>query len=469
MEMKRTLLLLIFALGSPLFALCFLPTHPACANDDSLPLERVEVEGHPPYDGLIESEDENWITLIQIQRRPGRPMHLVIRTIDRHHATVHHIDPDKRVELQSQIVQFRKHAEIEAGRMDAVSLVPLAADGRRYRHYAGKWFSLDSTADESNTRRVIVRAEQIFAAYRQILPPRATPAKPPRIIVFGSMDDYYAYLAHLKLKIQNRACFLEVRNLVLAGTELTRVSAILAKYTADNDILAKKVAELEKQLSARLRKMSAGMKQQGLSDKEIANALTRERRKFEEQTRNVRGQLAAANRAIAGIFNQNTQQTFVRLYHESFHAYLRNYVYPLRGSDIPYWLNEGLAVMFEGGILEGNTLRIDAPNAAVMKKLKADLESSEPMPLEKLLEAGQREFLLTGEVAPAEVDRYYNYAWGLAYYLTFERRLLGSEEMDHYVAPAKARGNPIQRFERLVGMPLDQFEPQWREYIRALR
>ena len=44
--------------------------------------------------------------------------------------------------------------------------------GYSYRHYRSKWFTLDSTADEQNTRRVIVRAEQIFAAYRQIVPPR---------------------------------------------------------------------------------------------------------------------------------------------------------------------------------------------------------------------------------------------------------------------------------------------------------
>ena len=40
---------------------------------------------------------------------------------------------------------------------------------------------------------------------------------------------------------------------------------------------------------------------------------------------------------------------------------------------MPPWLNEGLAVIFEGGLLEGNTLRVDAPNPVALKKLKADL------------------------------------------------------------------------------------------------
>ena len=63
----------------------------------------------------------------------------------------------------------------------------------------------------------------------------------------------------------------------------------------------------------------------------------------------------------------------MRLYHEAFHAYLRNNVYPRQKYDVPPWLNEGLAVIFEGGLLEGNTLRVDAPNPVALKKLKADM------------------------------------------------------------------------------------------------
>ena len=59
--------------------------------------------------------------------------------------------------------------------MEAVSLVPLEKEGNRYQHYAGKWFTLDSTADGRLTRRIIVRVEQIFAAYRQMLSPRRHP------------------------------------------------------------------------------------------------------------------------------------------------------------------------------------------------------------------------------------------------------------------------------------------------------
>ena len=74
-------------------------------------------------------------------------------------------------------------------------MAPLVKEGNHYQHYAGKWFSLDSTADEQTTRRVIVRVEQIFAAYRQTLSPRNNPPQPPRLVVFASMQEYQAFLA----------------------------------------------------------------------------------------------------------------------------------------------------------------------------------------------------------------------------------------------------------------------------------
>ena len=106
--------------------------------------------------------------------------------------------------------------------MEAVALSPLVKEGNHYQHYAGKWFSLDSTADEQTTRRVIVRVEQIFAAYRQMLAPRTLHPRPPRLVVFNSMSQYRAFLSARGVKIQNPACFLEGENVVAVGSELSQ-------------------------------------------------------------------------------------------------------------------------------------------------------------------------------------------------------------------------------------------------------
>ena len=151
------------------------PERSALAGTD-WPTERVELVDGRQCLGLIESEDESWVNLVQIQRTPGRPMSLLIRPIElRQVAAIVRLDAAERAQLQQRIEEFMNRAPIEAGRMDAVHLDQVRQDGSPFRRYRGKWFSLDSTVDEPTTRRIVVRVEQVFTAYRQVLPPRSEP------------------------------------------------------------------------------------------------------------------------------------------------------------------------------------------------------------------------------------------------------------------------------------------------------
>jgi hypothetical protein len=440
-------------------------------EDSDSRYEQVELLDHSRYFGLIESVDDNWLTLIRIQSPRGRQMNLVIQPFDRRQvASFSRLDAGKRAALAQQIEEFRNRATIEAANMEAIRLEPWEAEGNSYRHYRGKWFTLDSTADEQNTRRVIVRAEQVFAAYRQIVPPRCMPPQPPRLVVLESMDQYQAVLSKLglKMRIQNPACFLEDQNVVVIGSDLARLAAVTSQVAAQNAQLRRDLRDLDGRLAEHLRVVADNLRKSDLSNGEIAREVTREREKFKKQLEKKRDELRLSDQQIDHLFKKNTSQTLARLYHEAFHAYLRNNVYPRQQYDVPPWLNEGLAVIFEGGQLEGNRLRVDAPNPLALKKLKADLAGPGPLELEKLLAAGEGQFLVVAGVRPAAVDRYYVHAWGLAYYLTFEKHLLGSPALEKYLRSDSPRLAPAQRFQQLVGIPLAQFEKEWRAYIQSL-
>ena len=205
------------------------------ADDSDSHYEQIELRDHSRYSGLIESEDRDWLTLIRIQSPRGQQMHLVIQPFDRRQIlSVSRLDAGQRAALQQQIEEFRNRATIEAAGMEAIRLEPREAEGFNYRHYRSKWFTLDSTADEQNTRRVIVRAEQIFAAYRQIVPPRSASPSRRGWCVLGSMDQYQSLLAKLglKTKIENPACFLEDQNVVAIGSDLARLAAVTGQITA---------------------------------------------------------------------------------------------------------------------------------------------------------------------------------------------------------------------------------------------
>jgi hypothetical protein len=427
--------------------------------------ERVELLDGRQYQGLIESEDEEWVHLMLIRRPPGRSMYLVIRTFDRASvAAVVRAEPQRRAAVRQRIDQFRNRARIEAGRMEAVRLETVSEADQPYHRYRGRWFTLDSNADPSTTRRIIVRIEQIFTAYRQILAPRTDSQDPLQLVVLSSTEEYHAYLARLGLRIRNPACFIQDRNLVVAGSELARYAAEMAKVNHRHDQLRDDLQRLEKELSARLEKIGRQLQQQGAPRSEVARLLTRERRKFATQIQQKRGELSRCDRENARAFQNVTGGMFARLYHEAFHAFLENYVYPSRTHDVPRWLNEGLAVVLEGGLLESDTLRVDAPNREALRRLQADLGTAEPLPLKTLLEADQRAF-----VVDANSDRYYAHCWGLAYYLTFHKHLLSSPALEHYVRQSAGAVSPAERFEELVDLPLAEFEKQWREYIRQLR
>ena len=103
------------------------------------------------------------------------------------------------------------------------------------------------------------------------------------------------------------------------------------------------------------------------------------------------------------------------------------------------------------------------PTENLLRRLKADLAGQRPLTLQRLLAADQQVFL------GADGARYYAYAWGVAYYLTFEKHALGSPAVDRYVQAAAKELPPTQRFEQLVGTRLDKFEAAWRQYILTLR
>ena len=119
--------------------------------------------------------------------------------------------------------------------------------------------------------------------------------------------------------------------------------------------------------------------------------------------------------------------------------------------------------MFETGRVESGTLRIDAPNRDALKTLQADLKGNSPLRLATLLSTDAKEFL-----AEDDSQRHYACSWGLAYCLTFRLGVLGDKALDRYVAPEHPE-SPVDRFEKLVDMPFDEFERRWRQYILGLR
>jgi hypothetical protein len=432
-------------------------------------LEEIRTSDGRTYRGLIRGEIAGEVEFVEVIRPPSKPMFLVVRPIDAKSISFQRkLSEAKRRKLAERIERFRYRSVIEAGRMEDVALTRVETPRRTAWQYHGSWFSLASTADEETTRRSIVRIEQIFRAYRQLLPPRVRPQRELRVLLFGSLDEYRQHLREHELDISNPAFFAEELNLIVAASDLVEYNSRLTEARQQHQQARAQLAELDADMDWRLAEMRKRLQASDVSKDKIDDEMNARRAAWKVDYEESMRQLAAADRRNEARFANVTEQMFRRLYHEGFHAYLENYVYPSIGHDVPIWLNEGLAQVFQSGQLDGDALRIDAPLASALKIVQDDLRGRDPLSLEQLLLAGRREFL-AGPEAGERTAKLYAYAWALAYVLTFNDGLLGSHALNNYVTAKPDQIEPLAAFERLTQAPLAEFEPRWRRDILNLK
>jgi hypothetical protein len=197
---------------------------------DEWALESVTLRNGKTYHGLIEAEHEASIDFVEVIRPRGQPMYSLVRHIERPSiASWHRITPAEQKTLRTLIARHKSRSRIESRRMEDLSLRAISRDGTRYWQYMGQGFSLESTADEPTTRRAIVRIEQTFSAYRQILPPRRVSQYRPQIVLFGATSQYRDFLEGRGLKITNPAFFLADFNVIVAGSDMNAFAAEMEK------------------------------------------------------------------------------------------------------------------------------------------------------------------------------------------------------------------------------------------------
>ncbi|MCE9548137.1 MAG: DUF1570 domain-containing protein [Planctomycetia bacterium] len=446
------------------------------------PLEQITCRDGRTFGGLIRHEDDQQIELVEVGRRPGKPMFLLVRPIRSSEVKkIVRLSPAERELLGQRIDAFRNRVAVMAELVSDVRLVEHrdsanqnGAAARRWT-YEGPWFSLESTADEAVTREATVRIEQTFAAYRTLLRPRREPAsapnakpvnnKPLKIRLMGTVAEFRAYVAAAGLRIDNPAFYDPRQNLIVAGGDLGSLARRLADARAHHQQLLQELPQLDERFRRLAKDLSQALERNGTDPEKRRQLLAAARAQWQEQRQALMRDIHRAEADNAQLYYRH----FSRLYHEAFHAYLENYVFDATHHDLPRWLNEGWAQIFEAGLLESDTLRVDAPRADLLAALTTDVQSKSPLPLATLLSAPAADFLEGHQDATPSGNRLYVYAWGLAYYLTFERQLLGTPAMEEYLSKSKTPRDPTERFEKLVGRPLAEFEVEWRRAMTAAR
>ncbi|NIL95894.1 MAG: DUF1570 domain-containing protein [Planctomycetales bacterium] len=431
------------------------------------PTDQVVLHDGRRLEGLIRQADSRRVELVEVGRKPGRPMYLLVRWIDREEiAQIQRLDTVERHELQRRIFAFRKRTKIAAALRQQIHLTVRSQDDVEHLHYEGPWFTLDSTADEPLTREVVVRVEQMMAGFRTFIRPQHEPPSPPRIVLLNTQQEYLAFQQRAALRIEHAAYFDVQKNEIIAGGELAALSQRLEEIRQHHRQLREKLEQRDEQLQTILTRLTHQLREAG-HDEDVIRDLRKAARS--EWKRKLREPKEAAIRLAERENEAIVQEKFRVLYHEAFHAYLENYVFDRTRYKVPAWLNEGLAQVFESGLLDAGLLRLDAPDPTRLASLQRELRGPQVLPLVELITAPAEEFLVQHGEQARRSNRLYLYSWGLAFYLIFEGRTLDSEALDRYLKIDSQIHDPVRRFEAMVDMPLDKFEAQWRQAMLQYR
>ena len=373
--------------------------------------------------GLLLSESDRTVEFAQLTRPAGRPMQAIIRPYPREQVVqIQRARQDDRERLERQFTRLRHRAEIEADHIERIQLDPISP-GRTIEayadakwRYAGAWFELYTSLPPSAAKQTIVQIEQIFRAYRQLLPPRREPQKPIVIYLVGDAAEYRRMVDLLGLETTSPAFFLPGQNRIVASSRLGSLTRRKEKLSDEHAALRRRQEQSLEQFPEQFAKVAAELASQGYSSDEIADEKRARQAALQRQVTAVIGRVDAAERRNQLLFAKASHESMRRLYHEAFHAYLENYVFDGATMTVPRWLNEGLAQLFEYAQLDGGLLRIDVAPAELLKAIRRDIQRR-PLPLTSLLDASSGDF--HGRKDPELALRMYTYAWGVAYYLTY--------------------------------------------------
>ncbi len=432
------------------------------------PMDEIVLKSGARFEGLILDETPAGVTFRWVRRPPGRPTVTLTTSFTaaelKEKDTKRLSDADRKL-LRERLAELDTQGEGERRRMEAIELKPVAWLGRAdaARRYEGEQFTLVSAAPDEVTRRAAVRLEQIFTAYARVLPPRHPAARPTAIELAGSKEDYLALLKQASVQVLNAAVYIVADQRIVCGSDLTRLG----------DELHRAAVHHRQQLA------TADKTEQNL--RELYKGQKAELERYLAAVKKERDKVWAAERANDAAFDKATRKLFAILYHEAFHAYVTDFVHPPMKADevragkgtgeLPRWLNEGLAQLFEDPVIEAGELRIGHADPDRLKRVQDTLagKGNGLIPLADLLRAGKEAFVTDQAGERLASDRSYLTAWAAAHYVTFERRVLGTKGFDDFLAAVNTGTDPAKAFAALVGQDVPAFEKDWHEYLKRLQ
>jgi hypothetical protein len=416
--------------------------------------EVVHLKNGKVHRGLVDEETKTEIKFWEVKLPPRKEAHRLHYVWPRRDvARIERLDAKEREILAARIRAINPVVKVkdERERLEKIEelLVPWRQGNKtRGLSYTSDYFVLHSDTPRDVVIRAANRLEEIYARYVDRFPHRRglKSARPTTIVLWNSLAEYQAFLKGQGRNLFNLAYYDPRRNEIVCGSNFQRLGAVLEQLRKQEEELRQQVAYLKKRYKGKI---------PGL----LSAQLHRDKKA-----------LADAKKQNDKGFNEVSQRLFKTLYHEGFHAYLENFVYASHEAQVPVWLNEGLAQIFETAIIDAGVLRIEHVDEKRLERVQALLKKRDLVSLADLLKSGPRQFHVTHASSQQLSDRYYLTSWALAYFLLMDQKILANGDRLHrYVKALKRGADPLAAFRQLTGKPLGPEERGFHSYLARLQ
>lgn len=335
------------------------------------------------------------------------------------------------------------------------------------------YFTIESDTNDEFLRKAAFRLGKVYGAYKQHFGIDRNEAAKVRVVIFNSMEEYQAAIGG---SIKNPAFYAPDLKLISGGCDVAKYEFQIAQIREYHlqldqqlDAYKRHIADSKMQMAEQVAKYRDAATQGGkgmtAESKAMLDSVNTskirwqvELGEYEKKANEIQDKIYAQNRRNDVIFNEYTHYMFATLYHEGFHAFLDNFLFPEGQSKyVPRWLNEGLAQYFEASRIENDRFILgqeDRNKMAILRKFKKE---GGIIPLSKFLNGGPEDYVVH-EIANLERStKNYLQAWNLTHWLG-ENGRLKRDILQAYVKALMEKKSPAEALPILSGIPNDELE-----------
>lgn len=157
------------------------------------------------------------------------------------------------------------------------------------------------------------------------------------------------------------------------------------------------------------------------------------------------------------------RRTLHALQHEGFHQF----AYSRFGSDLPPWVDEGLAELFGEAVVVGGRLRVGAAPARLIEHTRDSIEQRTYVPFDRMVTMSRDEWAHAVK-APDAVDRY-RQAWSMVHFLIYGGDRRYAPRFQKYLQLLHDGYLSADAFRRAFQTEdVEAFERRWKQHVLSL-